>query len=209
MFSTKPFLLCLVALLTSMVSCLPVTPSSSTLHDLDDSTTATTTSVSSLLPRHGPYDDDTLERQRKFCRESYTYCEEMCGVDQQLADLVFCTFDPAHCRDIFGASRCTPWGGGPWWCHPGAKPPVLNGDPDHDKTALFPPPTPSATGPPAPPASEVTATAIVTKEFMLPEQTAAATLINSTTLSATSTTDGGNGKSIYKRGGWWCLWLCD
>ncbi|KAH0370745.1 hypothetical protein KCU65_g2387, partial [Aureobasidium melanogenum] len=217
MFSSKTFLLCLVALFTSMVSCLPVAPSSATLHDLANSTTATTTSVSSLLPREEP-DHEILERQRKLCRSSPTYCEERAGFEDNLADLVFCTHQPAHCRDIFGKGRCTPWGAGPWWCHPGAKPPKLNGDPDHDKTALFPVVTPTFTAShdkrdgipsPPPPAAEVTVTATVTKEFMVPEQTAATTLSGSATPSATSTVDGDIGKSLHKRGGWWCLWLCD
>lgn len=68
MFSIRYFLLCLVALSTSIVSALPITPSSSTFHDLHRSKTPTGTI--SLVSRQ----EGNPQRQL-FCRYNPADCQ--------------------------------------------------------------------------------------------------------------------------------------
>lgn len=66
-----------------------------------------------------------------------------------------------------------------------------------DSAAIPPPPLPTAQ-------ATVTATT-VTKEYMVSEKTAASSQV----ATPSSTSKGGdNTPSLYKRGGWYCLWLC-
>lgn len=87
MFSIRYFLLCLVALSTNIVSALPVTPSSSTLHNLPGSETPTGTLVSrqegnpqrQLFCHYNP-----LDCQRDFPE----YCTDMTKPSPDWCDVV-------------------------------------------------------------------------------------------------------------------------
>ncbi|KAH0402093.1 hypothetical protein KCU89_g3498, partial [Aureobasidium melanogenum] len=210
MFSTKSFLLCLVALFTSIALSLPVTPSSSILLDLVSSETpaATTTLVSrpspewcDALPTNVAqlnariFDDNSLvarqdspdvvrKKQLEFCRDNFGYCEDLCGDlnNLQFCDDVFCVENAEYCRTVYGPHRCTKWRGS-WWCKPDATPPALDGEATHDKVAV----DSAAIPPPPPPSAEVNVTAVVTKEFMVPEQTPVSSVIKSATPAPTST----------------------
>ncbi|KAG9821969.1 hypothetical protein KCU98_g4480, partial [Aureobasidium melanogenum] len=71
MFSSKIFLLCLVALFTSIALSLSLTPSSSILLDLVDSETLTGTTTTALVSRQ----DGSSQRQL-FCRYNPTDCQK-------------------------------------------------------------------------------------------------------------------------------------
>ncbi|KAG9600877.1 hypothetical protein KCU77_g5000, partial [Aureobasidium melanogenum] len=221
MFSSRNILLCLVALFTSIALSLPVTPSSSILPDLVDPETLTGTKTITLVDI--PTDDNSLvsrqdspdvvkKKQLEFCRENFGYCEDLCGDlnNMKFCDEVSCIENSSYCRKVYG-HRCTPWGGS-WWCNPKATPPALDEEVIHDKVTV----DSAAIPPPPPPSAEVTVTATLTKEFMVPEQTPVSSVVKSATPSPTST--GGdeddsmskeNTQSLVKRGGWYCLWLCD